>query len=259
MIIVIIVCTCLLLSIALTASDKYKIIHQVTGGVETNCYLLYDIKSKEAALIDIGGSIDSLISVIKSNNLDLKYLLCTHGHTDHVLGIPEVKKLYPNAKIVLSKSDYIDLFAVKEWADKNLGPEFQNYMRSNPAMRKIYYFDANSLGEPDIYTEDILFLPFGDSEINVFHTPGHSPGSVCYQIENIIFSGDLIFCRRAGRTDFMNGSRAELVKSFKKIYDLFQDNMIVYPGHDKFTDLDSEKKENKSVSLMVASGDNKQL
>ncbi len=227
----------------------YKIIHQVTGGIETNCYLLHGTRSKVAALVDVAGSIDSLISYIKSNNLNLKYLLCTHGHLDHVIGIPEVKKIFPNAKIVLHKADYSDMFAIKEWSEKKLGPEFRNYLLSDPERRKIYDFDVNSLGEPDIYVEDRQLLPFGDSTINVFHTPGHSPGSVCYQIENILFSGDLIFYRSVGRTDVMNGSRTDLIRSVKRIYDLFQDNMMVYPGHGEFTDLDSEKKENKYVAL----------
>jgi len=231
-----------------TSFEEFKVRHQVTGGIETNCYLIYGIKSKEAALIDVGGSIDSLISYIKSNNLELKYLLCTHGHFDHVIGIPYVKELFPKAKIVLHKSDYVDMFTQKKWAENNLGPDFIDYLMSDPERRKIYDFDVSSFGEPDIFVEDNQILPLGNSNIKVYHTPGHSPGSVCYQIKNILFSGDLIFYRSVGRTDVQNGSRDDIIRSIRRIYDFFPDNIIVYPGHDEFTDLDSEKKANKYVS-----------
>ncbi|MFC2169542.1 MBL fold metallo-hydrolase [Acidobacteriota bacterium] len=74
--------------VSCTQSGDQVVLHQVTGPVETNCYLLYDAKSKEAALIDLGGPIDSLVAHIQDNNLKLKYIFATHGHMDH--GLPPV-------------------------------------------------------------------------------------------------------------------------------------------------------------------------
>ena len=91
------------LLISCTKSGELVVLHQVTGPVETNCYLLYDAVSKEAALIDVGGSIDKLVSHIKENELDLKYIFASHVHMDHVEGVPQIKKQFPDALIGLRR------------------------------------------------------------------------------------------------------------------------------------------------------------
>ena len=86
----------LLTSAFCSKSEKYSVFHQVTGLGETNTYLLYDERSKEAALFDVGGPIDKLESIIKEKELDLKYIFITHCHWDHVYGVPDIKKKYPD-------------------------------------------------------------------------------------------------------------------------------------------------------------------
>jgi glyoxylase-like metal-dependent hydrolase (beta-lactamase superfamily II) len=230
-------------------TENLIIKHQVTSAIETNCYLIYGDKTKEAALIDVGGSIDSLIDHITSNKLKVKYILCTHGHRDHVTGIPEILNLFPDAKIVLHKIDYKDLSTSMEWAEKNLGVEFLEWLKSDPERKKLYDFDYRSLGEPDIYIEDNQILNLGHLKIRAIHSPGHSPGSICYHINNYLFSGDVLFYRTVGRTDVQNSSREDQIKSVRRLYDLLPDETKVYSGHGQFTDIGSEKVENTRITV----------
>jgi hydroxyacylglutathione hydrolase len=222
---------------------------QVTGPIETNCYLLYDIKSKEAVLIDPGGHIDTLIKLIKENKLDLKYIFITHGHIDHFYFLHEVKKQFPKARWCMNKDDYRGIFTYPEWALKNYGQGWVDSARSDPEIRKYIDFDNNLIGVPDMFVDDNQTFKLGFLEIKTVLASGHSPGGICYSIGNILFSGDVLFYRTAGRTDTQYGSREDQVKSVRKLYELFPDSTIVYPGHGKFTDIRSEKKENSRIRV----------
>ncbi len=239
----------LVLLVSCSRQETFQMVHQVTGGIETNCYLVYGEKSKEAALIDVGGEIDSLLAFLHENDLLLKYFLCTHGHPDHHIGIHDICEDFPEALIVLHKLDYDDLPLMRDWMIENMSRPFLEYMLSDSQRKKIYDYDCSTFEVPDIFIEDNDVLPLGFGEIKVFHTPGHSPGSVCYYIDNKLFTGDLLFYRSAGRTDLLHGSHRDLVKSIQRLYDLFQDDTPVYPGHNQFTDIGSEKMENKEVPI----------
>ena len=119
-----------------SSSEEFVVLRQVTGGIETNCYLLYGSKSKEAALIDVAGPVDSLLEIILTENLDLKYFLFTHGHFDHVVGLPEIREQFPQAKVCIHETDYKDMFTQKEWATNNLGQEFIEYLSPSLAGNK---------------------------------------------------------------------------------------------------------------------------
>lgn len=231
-----------------SSSEDFIVLHQVTGGIETNCYLLYGSKSKEAALIDVAGPVDSLVDIIHAEALDLKYFLFTHGHFDHVVGLPEIRDQFPEAKICIHETDYKDMFSQKEWATNNLGQEFIDYLLSDPERKKIYEFNMDSFGTPDIFVRDNQLLRFGSSHLKVIHSPGHSPGSVCFQIKDILFSGDVLFYRTVGRVDVQNSSREDQINSVQKLYEILPDNTKVYPGHGDFTDIGSEKRENSKIT-----------
>ena len=106
-----------------TIVEDFKVIHQVSGPIGTNCYLIYGNKSKEAALIDPGWQVDTLINFIEKNNLKLKYIFVTHGHIDHFYYIPEIKKLFPDAKVCMHKDEYRDIFTAMEWITENYGKD----------------------------------------------------------------------------------------------------------------------------------------
>ena len=237
------------LQLSCTRTEEFKVLQEVIGGIDTNCYLIYGITSKEAAIIDPGGRVDTLISYISENALDLKYIFITHGHIDHVYGIPVMKKLFPGVKMCMHEEDYNDLFTQKDWAIENYGSEFVDLLKSNPETSKFLDFDMHSIGVPDIFVKDNQTFQLGSIEIKAMHTPGHSPGGICYYAGNILFSGDVLFYRTVGRTDTQHGSTEDQIHSVRKLYKTFPDSTIVYPGHYQATDIGSEKSENKKITL----------
>jgi glyoxylase-like metal-dependent hydrolase (beta-lactamase superfamily II) len=227
---------------------SFKVIHQMLPApIETNCYLLYDEKSGEAALVDVGGPVDTLISVIEKKNLKLKYIFITHCHPDHVYGLPAVKKRFPDAQICLSRADYEDAKLYSQWESK-MNPETVAEIKKFPEAVKIMNFDLSRVCKPDIFLEDDQTYRVGDIEIRTIFSPGHSRGSVCYYGGKALFSGDVLFYRNVGRTDMEGMSWESLVSSVRRLYSLLPDETMVYPGHGQFTTIGSEKKDNTRIS-----------
>jgi len=190
------------------------------GRFKTNCYILFDSKHKKALIVDPGGNIDNFENII--SDYSVEYILITHGHFDHILCAKKYKDI-TKAKIVISEAD-------KEFLEKdelNLSKRFLK----NGFLEK---FSA------DILVNDGDVLPFSEEFIEVISTPGHTIGSVCYKIRNVIFSGDTIFCGTYGHTGFPTGSESLMKKSLKKLYSLNVDFKI-YPGHSKSTLLSVER------------------
>jgi glyoxylase-like metal-dependent hydrolase (beta-lactamase superfamily II) len=230
-----------------TVEPELKIMHQVTGPIETNCYLIFDNQTMVAALVDVGDKIDTLVDYIEQHQLDVKYILCTHGHIDHVYNVPYILDKFPEAKTVIHKLDYDDLWTQGEWVQANMDAETLEWMRSNPEINKFFDWDPSTFGEPDILIENGQVLPLGNFSIKVIHSPGHSPGSVCYLVDGKLFSGDVLFYRTVGRTDVQNSSREDQIKSVQRLYEILPDSTLVYPGHMQFTDILSEKTENSRI------------
>ena len=201
----------------------------------------------EAALVDVGDAIDTLLQYIEENDLDVKYILCTHGHYDHVIGVPDILDKFPEAKTVIHKLDYDDMLVQGEWVLENMDPEFIEWMRSEPETNKFFEWDPTTFGEPDILIEEGQELQLGNFTIKVIHSPGHSPGSVCYLVDGKLLSGDVLFYRTVGRTDVQNSSREDQIRSVQRLYEILPDSTLVYPGHMQFTDILSEKTLNSRI------------
>jgi glyoxylase-like metal-dependent hydrolase (beta-lactamase superfamily II) len=211
--------------------SNYQIDLEITGPLKTNCYLLYDKESKEAALFDVAGEIKKHLKTIKKENLTLKYLFCTHLHFDHVMGVKEVRALFPDAKLACNEKELDVLENVGKFA-------------------RIFQFDPSSLGNFDVYIEDNQTFELGKLKIKTILSPGHTPGSICFYFEDRLLSGDVLFNRGVGRTDFYGGSFSELEKSVRKLFTLPEDT-VVYPGHGEMTDIGSEKRENPFISSRI--------
>lgn len=226
----------------------FKVLCQVAGPIETNCYLVHDPLSGAAALIDPGWEVDALMGSIKKNKLDLKYIFVTHGHIDHYYGIPTVKKQFPDAKVCMHRDDYRDIFTAVQWIRENYGQEWMDDANSNPKTKLYMDFDNHLIGVPEVFFEDNQAFVLGDLKLKTIHTPGHSPGGVCFHAGNVLFTGDVLFYRSVGRIDTQHGSREEQIKSVRKLYRMFPDSTIVFPGHGQSTNIGSEKKENKYIT-----------
>ena len=201
-----------------------KISKLVLGSYQTNCYILVDEPSGLGAVIDPGNCSDALIAEVKNLGITkLQYILLTHGHFDHILGVYDLKQVFPESKIVIATEDEICL--------------------SSPACSLADDDDLTPL-HADICVSDGDVLTFGTLEIKVITSPGHTPGSICYVIGNSMFSGDTLFCRTCGRTDLFRGNLPDMQSSIMKLGKLPGD-YIIYPGHGPSTSLDAERKTNR--------------
>ncbi len=200
---------------------EIKVRQFMPHGFSANCYA---VSSKEdIALIDVGAATDEIVEFVKQNSSKIKYILLTHDHFDHICGVSQILK-FCNAEIGIHKNDASGL------ADST-------FSLCNMA----------GLPQPQI-TPDYAFadgdsLPFGDGEISVIHTPGHTDGCVCYRVGDILFSGDTLFFESVGRTDFVTGDSATLLDSLKRIIKL-KGIARVYTGHGESTTLEHEREHN---------------
>lgn len=194
------------------------------GILRTNSYLIS--YNDRGIIVDPGGISDKLDENIRKLN-SIDYIILTHGHFDHILEVKRYQNL-TGAKIVIGKDE-------KDFPmdnSLNLCSEFYK--------KGINNFSA------DILLKDGDTLNFNDKEIKVIFTPGHTIGSVCYCLDNNMFSGDTLFRGKVGRTDLATGNENDMLNSLKKLYDLETD-YSVYPGHGLTTSLYREKSLNTGL------------
>ena len=200
----------------------------IAGQLENNMYLVVDENSKKAVLIDASALIPDITDTVRALGADVEYILLTHGHFDHIMGLNDLKKAL-NAKAVICKDDLIISDNINEFTRL-----FGGLSESVPPTYEKFIKDG-----------DIINV--GDMRIKVIHTPGHTEGGVCYLVEDKLFSGDTLFRESVGRTDLFGGSFEKLVDSIKNKLFKLDDNITVYPGHGPVTTIGHEKKYNIEV------------
>lgn len=186
-----------------------KPIRIVAPPLAANCYLLLDEKK---ALIDVGGDIQFILNALRKyiDPRELDYIILTHSHYDHAAAAGHFKGI---AKIAIHKDEY-SLLKAQGFTSFMFGVTFKEF-------------------EPDIMLEGGEVIELGELSLEVIHTPGHSPGSIClYEPEKKwLFSGDTVFAYGSfGRVDLPGGSSRELIKSLEKLSRLDVENL--YPGHE---------------------------
>ncbi len=204
----------------------------VVNHYEVNSYLYFDADLKEGILIDPGFYYEDekrrFLDFILNNRLDIKYIINTHGHIDHIVGNSFCKK-FCKAPVYLNKSDW--------------------FLRDNIlSYSETFGFQLNSLPEIDFDLTAEEKFTIGDNELIIINTPGHSPGSVSLisHKDRFIFSGDLIFRNSIGRTDLPGGNFDILINSIKNV--LFKncgDEYLIFPGHNEKTSVSYEKENNQ--------------
>jgi glyoxylase-like metal-dependent hydrolase (beta-lactamase superfamily II) len=183
------------------------------GSYEVFTYIVACAETRQAVVVDPAGEEDRLADLIQKEGYTLKYILNTHGHADHVLASERLRDLF-GAPTCMHEADvaFFSDDAVKEKMSKELGLSF----------------DAPT----DIHLKDGDVLDVGNLKIEVLHTPGHTPGSVCFLTEGNLFTGDTLFVGAAGRTDLTGASLDTLIESIReKLLNLPRDT-VVWPGHD---------------------------
>ncbi len=210
-----------------TASSSHFVESLAVGPLEVNCYILGCAVTKEAVLIDPAGDAHLIEDEVSRLEAKITAILLTHGHYDHLGAVSEMKAKY-GCPIMIHRLD----------ADCLTNP-----MLNLSALTG----DALVCPKADRLLEDGDSIRVGNLEMKVLHTPGHTRGSICFLLENMIFGGDLLFYGSIGRTDLPGGSFEEIEKSIsKRIYSLPED-WIIYPGHGEPTSVGFEKKHNAFV------------
>jgi hydroxyacylglutathione hydrolase len=196
----------------------------VLGPLETNTYVLLDGKTRHAAVIDPAAEDEGLFRYLKSNAFAVDTVLLTHGHYDHIAGIPGLKSVWKpqvgihplDAGMLAHPSENLSIF---------LGLSFH-------------------VGDADFPFEDGMEIQIGSVRIKVLHTPGHTPGSVCFAGEGFALTGDTLFLHSVGRTDFRGSSMDRLLHSIREKLMPLGDDVRLFPGHGDETTIGNEKNTN---------------
>ena len=202
----------------------YYLENVIVPFVGTNCYFL--ILNKEAILVDAAGDGDILIKYIENNNLNLKAILITHGHYDHIEALDLLHEKYKDAKIYLSREE-------KEVVENN-NFSLMDHNLKDTTLKSINLFNNDSI------------IKLLNLDIKVMNTAGHTKGSVSYYIEElkILFSGDTLFKDTYGRCDLPTGDMKKIAKSVGVELMKLPDDTLVFPGHGDHTTIGYERKNN---------------
>lgn len=187
------------------------------GPIGTNCYILEDEETREAAVIDPGGDAPEILRALEG--AELRYILLTHGHYDHTGGAAALLETFPRAALYIHKADFQDV-------DPSLFPLRTQVQGTN-------YYDEGA------------WISFGEDRVRlqVLHTPGHSEGSVTLRCGELLFCGDTLFAGSCGRTDFPGGSMRSMMASLRRLGGL-EGDLQVLPGHMETSTLEAERQHN---------------
>ena len=208
---------------------RMKLQSMALGELMTNTYFLKNEESGELVLIDPAASAGRIRQKIDEMGACPCAILLTHGHYDHIGAVPELKSFYPELPVYACGKEQ-DLLA-------------------NPEANLSSYFGNPCTVEPDHLLSDLSVITLAGFSFQMLHTPGHTPGSCCYYLEEekVLFSGDTLFAGSCGRTDFPGGSAGQMRQSLKRLLGSLPDDTEVFPGHNSVTTIGEEKRDNPFV------------
>lgn len=191
------------------------------GSIGTNCYILSDDK-KNCVVIDCDGTGKEVIQYLNENNLKPNYILLTHGHFDHVGAVKTIQEKYE--------------------CDVCAGANETRVLAEPSINQSLYSPNKISIVPQKLFQDNEIF-EVGEMKFRILFTPGHTEGSICFLIDNMIISGDTLFAGSCGRTDFETGDWSQILKSLQRLKAL-EGDYTVYPGHGPSTTLEYERKHN---------------
>jgi len=193
-------------------------------GFSSNCWLFWDGPGGEAAVVDPSASAEDICAALEENGLVLKWIFLTHGHFDHLFALDALRQ-HTNAPAAIHQSDA--------------------EMLSDPVKNAsaLFFGEADRYRSPERLLSDGDTISVGELSVKVVHTPGHSPGSVCYRVEDVLFTGDTLFDGGIGRTDLPGGSTARLEASLAHLAHL-PGSVRIYPGHGGISNVEEQKRTN---------------
>ena len=208
------------------------------GPFQCNCSILVCEETKEAVVLDPGGEAEKILEAVRELDAKVLYAIHTHAHIDHIAATGRVVE-ETGCEVVLHKEDlflYDNLPMQLEWLSTiGMPPSIAGVKEGEkaPPARKL--------------VEDAEVIAFGKEKLSILHTPGHTPGSICFrheEEEGRLFSGDTLFAQGIGRTDLWGGSYSQIIDSIKGRILRLDDDFLVCPGHGPATTVGAERREN---------------
>lgn len=198
----------------------------VLGSLQTNCYILLEESTGEAAIIDPADQAEQILETVKQMGCTVKYIIITHAHIDHIAALDAVA-IKTGAPVVIHAAD--------------------QYTLNNDALNLALYFGLPApTVKASIIVHDGDSLPLGSQTLQILHTPGHNKGSMCILCGDILIAGDTLFFESIGRVDHYGGNMQDILQSLDKLLQL-PDNTKVYPGHGPATTIGHERTHNPYV------------
>ncbi|MBS5164159.1 MAG: MBL fold metallo-hydrolase [Butyricicoccus sp.] len=212
-----------------------KILQMCVGMFATNCYIVFDEDTKEGAVIDPGANAEGILQAAEQAQVKLTWVLLTHGHFDHILAVRDIQKA-TGAKLAIHKDE---LWLLKK---EILEGSIQTFGLS----RRDDYEELT----PDLLAEEGTEIAIGNLTATYLHTPGHTPGSSCIRVGDVLFTGDTLFRHECGRCDLEGGDFGKMLKSLKRLSEI-RENLHVLPGHEGASTLDEERRMNPYIRQAV--------
>jgi hydroxyacylglutathione hydrolase len=197
----------------------------VVGHLSANCYIVGSESTREGLLIDPGGNAQDIFQAISDSGLDIKIIVLTHGHSDHIAALHDIQDR-TGAEVAIHSAD-------------------AQFLHSRGPFSMMFGISYKTPEPPDRLLNEDDIIDIGDLHFSVLHTPGHTPGSICLLLDNSkVFTGDTLFYRGIGTTLMPGSSRRQLIDSIHTKLMLLPDNTTVYPGHGRETTIGAERKNN---------------
>jgi glyoxylase-like metal-dependent hydrolase (beta-lactamase superfamily II) len=202
----------------------------VVGAFQENCWVIGNRRSREAICVDPGDEPGEILAMAREMGVSIKYIANSHGHIDHVLGVAGIREA-TGARFLLHPADAEMVRNTSESAKRWMGAEIPN-----PP-------------PPDAPLADGDEIDIDGVKLHVLHTPGHTPGSVCFYANGVVFAGDTLFAGSIGRTDLPGGDYDQEMGSIVERLLALPDDTIVLPGHMDQTTIGQERQRNPYVRM----------
>jgi len=214
--------------------DSLYIKRLVVGSLSANCWIVGSESAGEGMVIDPGGNADVIQKAIAESGLDIKIIVLTHGHSDHIAALYETLDM-TGAEVAIHVED-------------------ADFLEGRGTVSSQFGISYKTPPPPDRLLREGDIIDVGGWSFSVIHTPGHTPGSICLHTDYKIFTGDTIFRRGIGTTLMPGSSRSQLINSIKTRLMVLPDDTIIYPGHGRETTIGAERRDNPYVTGKRDSG-----